>query len=265
VGTGSIVFRQTLRQPIIAVGSDVVLQRGSRQIVVVIFGNIQAHGRVADDLVAADGQVYLFPQSRIDGDVLSVLGAIYRAPSVVTSGRLGGVLHAWDGQRRRHRPDVPGALQNNVRLGLAAGLALLLVGTCLTIVFPWQVVLIATTLRSSPLKSGAAGALSLLIFVFLVVPLGLSLAGLPFALMLTGAAALAWLFGITATAVVLGRVAARGPVSLLWAAAAGLVILALGLAIPVLGAVIVSLLGLAGAGALAVALIHRARPVAPLA
>jgi hypothetical protein len=106
--------------------------------------------------------------------------------------------------------------------------------------------------------------MSLMIFLFLVIPLGLSLAGLPFAVLLTGAASLAWLFGITACAVVVGRLVARGPVSLLWATAAGLVVVALVLAVPLVGALAVALLGLAGAGALAVALLGRAQPVAPM-
>jgi hypothetical protein len=152
-----------------------------------------------------------------------------------------------------------------MRLGLAAGLALLLAGTCLVVVFPWQVVLISSTLRGAPLKSVAAGVMIFLTFVFLVVPLGLSLAGLPFALLLSAAAALAWLFGMAASAVLVGRFLAHGPVSLLWAAAAGLVGLALLMAVPVVGPLLVTLTGLSGAGALAVALISRARPAAPLA
>jgi hypothetical protein len=171
----------------------------------------------------------------------------------------------WDGRSVRPGRSVTGLLANNVKLGLAAGLALLLIGTCLTIVFPWQVVLISSTLRGAPLKSAAAGVLCLLTFLFLVVPLGLSLAGLPFAVLLTGAGGLAWLFGLTASAVVLGRTLSRRPVSLVWATAAGLVLLALGLAVPVLGALLVAVIGLTGAGALAVAMMSRSRPMSPLA
>jgi hypothetical protein len=69
---------------------------------------------------------------------------------------------------------------------------------------------------------------------------------------------------MASTAVLLGRAAARGSVPLLWATAAGLVILALVMAIPVIGPLSVSLAGLIGAGALAVALVGRARPAAPL-
>src|SRR5207248_602851 len=96
-------------------------------------------------------------------------------------------------------------------------------------------------------KSIAAGVMILLTFAFLVVPLGLSLAGLPFALLLSAAAALAWLFGMTASAVVVGRFIAQGKASLLWAAAAGLVTLAVVMAVPVLGPVMVTLTGLTGA------------------
>jgi hypothetical protein len=264
VGPQTLTASGMMTKPVIALGSDVVLPDGSRSIVVTIGGNILLHGRARDDLVAASGEIYLFPHSVSDGDVLSVPGGIYQAGTARTYGRLGGALHRWNGQSPSHSRNVGGALQNTTRLGLAAGLALLLIGTCLTIVFPWQVVLIATTLRAAPLKSVGAGAISLTIFLFLVIPLGLSLAGLPFAVLLTGAASLAWLFGITACAVTIGRIVARGPVSLLWATAAGLIVVAVTLAVPLVGAVAVSVLGLAGAGALAVALLQRASPAAPM-
>lgn len=260
LGPSPFVARTVLTRPVIAIGSNVDLPRGSRAVVVTVVGHIRLHGRATDDLVALDGRVYLYRNARVDGDVLSILGGIYEAPGVRAMGRLGGALHPWSGSSAAVQRNVGAMLETSVRLGLAAGLALLLIGTCLTIVFPWQVVLIATTLRAAPAKSGAAGVLSLIIFVFLVVPLSLSVAGLAFATLLVGAASLAWLFGITAVAVVLGRLLSRRAVSLVWASAAGLVVIALGLTIPVLGAVLVTVIGLVGAGALAVALLSRSRP-----
>lgn len=264
VGTRDFTVQGRLTKPIIAIGGDVILPQGSRSIVVALFGNIRLYGTASDDLVAVGGRIFLARHSHADGDVLSLLGGIYRAQGAQASGRLGGALHPWNGTLQRTHPNVGAAVLNSVRLGLAVGLALLLVGTCLTVVFPWQVVLIAGTLRGAPLKSVAAGIMNLLIFVFLVVPLGLSLAGLPFAILLTGAASLAWLFGLTASAVVMGRLLSRGTVSLLWASGAGLVVIALTMAVPFLGPLAITALGLTGAGALAVALITRARPAAPL-
>jgi hypothetical protein len=263
-GPGVFHVHGALTKPLIALGSDVSLPLGSRSIVVTVGGDIRASGRSTDDLVALDGRIYLEPGARVDGDVLSILGGIYRGPRVRTSGRVGGALHQWDGRTLSPHRDILALVANSIRLGLAAGLALLLAGACLTVVFPWQVVLISTTLRSSPVKSISAGVMVLLTFMFLVVPLGLSLAGLPFALLLTAAASFAWLFGLTAAAVVLGRFIAHGPVSLLWASAAGLVALAVAMAVPVLGPLIVTLTGLVGAGALAVSLVSRARPTAPM-
>lgn len=264
VGNRPLVLTATLNKPLISFGSTVDLRRGSRSIVVVVGGDIHLSGRAADDLVALDGKVYLNRGSWAGGDILSIVGGIYEARSVTVRGRLGGALHSWNGGTAPQSHDLGTLVGNSIRLGLAAGLALLLAGACLTIVFPWQVVLISTTLRGSPVKSLVAGVMILLTFMFLVVPLGLSLAGLPFALLLTAAASLAWLFGMTASAVVMGRLIARRPVSLLWAAAAGLVALAAAMAVPVLGPLMVTLTGLTGAGALAVALIARSRPTAPL-
>lgn len=264
IGPGTYRVPGTLSKPLISLGGNVVLPHGTRAIVVNIGGDTQLYGRATDDLVGFDSGTYLHRGSQVDGDVLSVAGGIYKGPGVTANGRLGGAVHRWNGEPTSARPSALTLIAMNLRLGLAAGLALLLVGICLTIVFPWQVVLIATTLRGAPVKSAAAGLTNLIIFVFLVVPLGLSLAGLPFAVLLTGAASLAWLFGLTASAVVLGRLIARGTVSLVWATTAGLLVVACSLAIPLIGPLAISAIGLAGTGALAVALLTRSRPTVPL-
>jgi hypothetical protein len=265
IGPKAFVASGPQRAPVVAIGSDVTIGRGSRSVVVAVLGNVSIAGRTRDDVVALGGNVYLERGARVDRDVVALLGSIERGPQVTVRGRLGGALHGWNGRAWSHSRSLAVFLFKNVRLGMAAGLALLLIGTCLAIVFPWQVMLISSTLRQAPLKSGVVGLLSLLTFVFLVVPLGLSLAGLPFALLLTGAASLAWLFGMTAAAVLLGRTVSRQPMSLLWATAAGLIILALGMAVPLAGPLLVALVGLTGAGALAVALLDRANPSMPIA
>lgn len=264
VGTHPLTVPANVSKPVISFGSDVILPRGSRNIVVVVAGNIRASGPIRDDLVSVDGDVYLHHGTHITGDVLSIIGGIYRSSDLVTTGRLGGALHPWNDKAPMRHHRLRSTVTTSMRLGLAAGLALLLIGTCLTIVFPWQVVLISTTLRNAPVKSASAGATSLIAFVFLVAPLALSLAGLPFALLLAGAATLSWLFGMTAAAVVLGRSLARRGVPLLWATSAGLFVFALVMAIPVVGPLTVTLTGLAGEGALAVSLLGRARPATPL-
>jgi hypothetical protein len=260
VGTGTLVERGTQSAPLISLGRDVVLERGSRDVVLSILGNVNVHGTARDDVVAIAGRVYLNHGSVVQGDVLSLLGGVYKTRDAAVQGRMGGAVHIWSGGQTRRPRVITKFLFTNVRLGMAAGLALLLIGTCLTIVFPWQVVLISGTLRRSPVKSAAAGFLCLVTFMFLVVPLGLSLAGLPFAILLTGAASLAWLFGLTSAAVLLGRLVAHSPTSLLWSTAAGLVLLALGMTVPLAGPLLVAAIGLIGAGALAVALISRSRP-----
>jgi hypothetical protein len=261
LGPRPFVAARPLTRPVIAVGANVVLPRGSRAVVVTLLGDIEAQGSVSDDLVSLGGRVYLRAGAQVSSDVLSALGGIYEERGATASGRLGGALHHWNGGPPASVNTLSTLLAGNVRLGLAAGLALLLVGMCLTVVFPWQIVLISTTLRAAPIKSGAAGIFCLITFTFLVFPLGLSLAGLPFAILLTGAGALAWLFGLTAAAVVLGRLMARNAVSLLWATTAGLLVFAVSLAVPIVGACLVIAVGLAGAGALAVALLSRSRPV----
>lgn len=265
VGPSPVAIPAGSDRPTIAIGSDVLIPAGSHSIVVSLFGDVHAAGQVRDDVVAVSGRIYLQRGVHASGDVLSLLGGgIYKSDGVSVTGRIGGALHPWNGKPLHPSHDFGSILGGSARLGLAAGLALLLAGTCLTIVFPWQIVLISTTLRASPWKSILAAIFSALTFTFLVVPLGLSLAGLPFAILLSAAASLAWLFGMTASAVLLGRLMAHGPASLLWAAAAGLVLLALTMVIPVIGPLVVTATGVIGAGALAVALVDRATPVSPL-
>lgn len=263
LGPNPLTSSGPLTRPVISLGGNVVLPSGSHSVVVAIGGNVLVDGTAKDDLIAIGGSVYLRPHARARQDVLAILGSVYRQPGAVVEGRSGGPQHTWNGGDMHHH-DLLAALGNSIRLGLAAGIALLLVGTCLTVVFPWQIVLISSTLRRSPVKSTGAGLGALLAFVFLVVPLGLSLAGLPFALLLSGAAFLAWLFGMAAAAVLVGRTVARDSVPLLWATAAGLVVLAVVMAIPVIGPLAVSLAGLIGAGALTVSLVNRGRPAMPL-
>lgn len=259
-GPGSYRSAAIEDAPVIAIAGNVALPRGAHNVVVVVAGNAYLGGVLRDDVVTLDGNVYLGGHAVVERDVLSILGTIYRGPGVHSEGRLGGAVQSWDGRSSVPGKNLPALLTTSARLGLAAGVALLLIGTCLTVVFPWQVILIATTLRSAPVKSGAAGVMALLCFIFLVVPLGLNLAGLPFAILLSGAGFLAWLFGLTSCAIVLGRLVARRTVSLVWAAAAGLVALAAVLTIPVAGPLVITLAGLSGSGALIVAMLGRSRP-----
>ncbi len=99
--------------------------------------------------------------------------------------------------------------------------------------------------------------------MFLAVPLGLSLFGLPFALLLAVAAAAAWLVGLTGAAVTLGRYLARlrnHDAGLLWTVVSGMFAACFVIAIPWLGPILVGLAGVTGAGSLALAMIGRARP-----
>jgi hypothetical protein len=262
-GPETLTFAAPLTKPVISFGARVNLPAGARSVVVATGADIVVNGHTSNDLIAIGGNIYIGPRASIGGDALAMVGTVYKAPHARVSGRIGGPLHRWDGRTLRHR-DLFKTIGNSMRLGLAGGLALLLVGTCLTVVFPWQIVLISSTLRTAPWKSVGAGLACLIAFVFLVVPLGLSLAGLPFALLLSGAAFLAWLFGMAATAVLVGRAVARGSVPLIWATAAGLIVLAVVMAVPVIGPLAVSLAGLTGAGALAVSLVGRSHPAAPL-
>jgi len=259
VGQSDLVFAGAPAHPVVSFGRTIILAHGTHTLVIALGSDIKAHGNVTDDLLSAGGSVYLYPSARVRADVVTVMGVVYRARSSVVEGRLGGAVKHWNTRTSGGLAVWP-MLWRGARLGFAAGLALLLIVSTVIIVFPWQVVQTATTLQQHPWRSTAFGVVNVFIFTFLAVPLGLSLAGLPFALLLTAGGFLAWLLGVAAIAVLAGRALSRSPRPLLPSAALGLVALSVLMIVPVIGPVAVLTCGLMGAGSLAVSIVERTSP-----
>lgn len=255
----------TLSHPLITIGSDVWLTKGSKAMVISLFGSVHISGKVTDDVAGIESPVYLSSGSRVERDIISIGESVYRAPNVHIAGRVGGEMTPWKGSGSPGSPNWMLATWHYSGLSFAAGLALLLICTCIAMAFPWQTVLVANNLYRNLLRSLVAGLMGLFLFVFLIIPLGLSLFGLPFAALLAVAAAAAWLLGLTAAAVTTGRYLARlrrHEAGLLWAVVSGMFALAIAGAIPWMGSVVVGLVGATGAGSLALTMIARARPSA---
>ena len=263
IGPRSFTSASPLRHPLLAIGSDVYLPRGSRAMVISIGGQVHIGGIVGDDIAGLSAPIYLNSGARVRRDVVSVGDSVYRAPHVQVDGRVGSQMVSWSGSGTPGGGNLLAETWHYSRLSFAVGLALLLICTCIAVTLPWQTVLVANNVHRDLLRSAVAGLMGVFLFAFLAVPLGLSLFGLPFALLLAVAASAAWLVGLTGAAVTLGRYLARlrrHEAGLLWAVVSGMFVGAFVIAIPWVGPIIVGLAGVTGAGSLALAMIGRARP-----
>lgn len=244
------------------------LPKGSHAIVISLLGAVHASGAIKDDVAAVGSPIYLERAASVDRDVISIGSSVYRGPGVRINGRVGGQMVPWSGSGAPGGANWLTATWHYSGLSFAAGLALLLICTCIALAFPWPTVVVSNYLYRDLVRSVVAGLMGIFLFIFLVVPLGLSLFGLPFAVLLAVVATAAWLLGLTACAVMIGRHIARlrrHEAGLLWAIVSGMFALALAGAIPWVGSLIVALCGAAGAGALALTMITRARPGEALA
>jgi len=266
IGPGSYVAHGRLTHPLFSIGGDVFLRHGSDSMVICVLCPVHVSGPARDDVAAVGAPIYLNPHASVERDVVSIGENVYRAPDVNLAGRVGGDMVAWNGRGTPGAPNWLAATWDYSGLSFAAGLALLLICTCIAVAFPWQTVLVANYLHRELVRSVAAGLMGLFLFAFLIVPLGLSLFGLPFALLLAVAGAAAWLLGLTAAAVEVGRRVARfrrHEAGLLWVVVSGMFVLAVAGAVPWVGVLIVGLAGATGAGSLALTMIARSRPAVP--
>ncbi|MGH2459917.1 MAG: hypothetical protein ACRDIY_13750 [Chloroflexota bacterium] len=253
---------------LVVVDGDVTLHDGMGYPLVVILGDVHVAGSTRDSLVVVDGNVFLERRAVVDDTIVVLGGRVFRAPGAVIQGTIGATVREWNGSpSASHSLDRVDLVQQ-VRLGLAAGLGLLLVCLVVVAVLPWSVVVTAATARRYPIRSGLAGLTGLLAMPFVVLPLTLSLVGLPLAILLGFGAVLIWLVGLTAAGFLVGRrILGSRPeqTSFLRVLIVGLAPILLALAVPVLGPLLVGAAGIVGAGARIVSFVERERAVDALA
>lgn len=266
VAIGSVVFDVGARptHPLVVVDGDVTLRTTVSYPVIVVRGNVYVDGALNDDLIAVAGDVFLDPHSRVDGNLVVLGGKVYRAPGATVQGTVGATVRKWDG---RKVPSFRGTigrvdLVRQVRLGFVSGLALLVLCLMLAVALPWSIVVTAATGRRYPIRSALAGTTGLLAVPFLLLPLALSLVGLPLAVLLSFGAILVWLAGLTAAGFLVGRRLVgrtRRQTALLRVMIVGLTPILLVLAVPFIGPLFVGAIGVLGAGARIVSFVERER------
>lgn len=270
VWLGSATFDATNRpnHSLIVVDGDVSLQEGMDYPLVVILGNVQIDGPMHDVLVTVGGNVFLGRHAVVDEAIVVLGGQVFRAPGAVIQGTVGANLRDWSEGQLIGRSIERVNLVRQVQLGLAAGLGLLLVCLVVVAAVPWSVVVTAATTRQYPIRSGLAGLTGLVAVPFVVLPLTLSLIGLPLAVLLSLGTVLTWLIGLTGVGFMLGRclLGSRPEhTSYLRVLIVGLTPILLVLAVPVLGPLVVGVAGVLGAGARIVSFVERERAVDAIA
>jgi hypothetical protein len=250
-----------LTHPLIVVGGDVVIRSGVVYPLVVLTGNLLVDGRVQDDLVVVGGNVSLTDRTVVDGDLVAIVGQISRAPGSQVRGLLGGrIVESADGPAYPAIETVD--LMSQVRLGLATGLGLLLLCLVVAAALPWSVVVTAATARRYPIRSALAALTAVVVIPLLLLPLVLSLVGLPVAIVLSFGALGVWLVGLTAAGYLVGRKILRWRAQspgYLTALIVGLAPILLVLAVPLIGPIVVGSIGILCGGARIVSFVETDR------
>src|SRR5579859_1223286 len=157
----------------IILGGDVAIDTVVDYPVVIIGGNLTILGTVHNDVVVVGGNVFLGGSSLVDGDLVTIIGQVYRASGATIHGILGGTVNAWSNET----PPPPLEHVNligQVRLGLAMGFGLLLLCLVISAALPWSIVVTAATARRFPVRSALAAATSVVALPLVLLPLVLS-------------------------------------------------------------------------------------------
>lgn len=262
IGPVTVDAEHQLEHPLVVVHGDATVRAATRYPLVVLDGNVNVDAPLRDDLVVVVGNVLLERNAVVDASVVAVAGEVYRSPHAVVRGVLGARVRDWAARPPPSAPMDHVDLARQIRLGLAAGLALLMVSLVVSALLPWSVVQSAATVRRYPIRSALAGLTGAVVVPLLLLPLILSLVGLPLALVLSAGAAIVWLVGLSAIGLLLGRwLLSDRPGRRLFTQelVVGLAGVLVVLAVPVLGLLVVGVAGVLGAGGRIVSFVERDR------
>ncbi len=244
VGGDVVVEPGQAARDVTAVRGSVTLRPGAEaREVVAVLGSVDLEaGSSARQVVAIAGDVHVGPGASVEQDAVAIGGRVLIDPA----GDVGG---------QKVTVGVPAlgdlvktlGLRGHEEAGSGGGWALakwvakfgvtLLLGFLLLTLFPRRVDAVAAALQANPGKSLLAGLLGLLAQPLLTLLLAVTLVGIPLIAVQVLGVLVAYLLGVTAAAVLLGRAL---PVALhrgtgILQLAIGLGLLLLGFAIPFLG------------------------------
>jgi hypothetical protein len=259
VGTFVVEPEERLVGTTLVLAGDALVLGRTESPLIVVGGDARVEGRADDDVVAVLGNVKLGTGSVAGRDVVAAGGRVLRADGSVVLGNVAGQELRWTGSDIRSEGDLWNALLVRTRLAILGAAAGMLGAIGAVTLVPWLVVLTAATGRGAPLQSGLIGLAGLACGPLVILPLALSLVGVPLAAILVMALVFSWWLGASAVGFLLGRrlLARLGhDGSLTRATLLGGALLGGMVGIPVVGGVFLMLAGAAGAGAVLLALIE---------
>jgi hypothetical protein len=259
IGTLVIGADETRHGTTLVLAGDALVLGRTDAPLIVVGGDARVEGHAGDDVVAVLGNVKLGTSSVAGRDVVAAGGRVLRADGALVLGNVAGQELRWTGSEIRDQGDFWHALVVRTRLTILGAAAGMLGAIGAVTLVPWLVVLTAATGRGAPLQSSLIGFAGLACGPLVILPLALSLVGVPLAGILAMALVFGWWLGAAAVGFLLGRrlLARFGTEgSLTRATLLGGALLGGMVGIPVVGGVFLVLAGAAGAGAVLLALIE---------
>ncbi len=165
--------------------------------VVAVFGSVDVAGSVAGDAVAVFGSVRLHPGAKVEGDAVAIGGVLDHPAGAQVGGQsvaLGFFLPGWG----------PPTLRVLLSIVFVGWLGTLFVAWMAALLFPERMLRIGGTASRHTAGSFFLGLLSAPLFVIALVILGITLIGIPFAILLFFIYPLAIWIGQIAASYVLG-------------------------------------------------------------
>jgi hypothetical protein len=239
-------------------GADVTITQATRGPVVSVLGSLRVDAEVSGDAIALGGDVTLGPGAAVSGDAVAIGGVVGGAGSV------GGRAVSVASLAAAAFPPAQAGATARVAWGMRALRVggWLILASLLLLAFPRQVRRGGEHLRRLPVRTLAAGTLSLLVWLMVVLmALALSASRLGVLLLLAGVLVFlaAKVLGLLAVAWVLGRAlraalppSFRGEIA---ATGAGMFVLAAVGLVPALGPLAWLVANVAGVGAMVAALV----------
>jgi hypothetical protein len=244
VGGDVVVEPGQAARDVTAVRGSVTLRPGAEaREVVAVLGSVDLEaGSSARQVVAIAGDVHVGPGASVEKDAVSIGGRVLVDPAGDVGGQkvtvgvpaLGDLVKSL-GLRGHEEAESGGGWV--LAKWVAKFGVMLLLGFLLLTLFPRRVDAVAAALQANPGKSLLAGLLGLLAQPLLTLLLAVTLVGIPLIAVQVLGVLVAYLLGITAAAVLLGRAlpAALHRGTGILQLAIGLWLLLLGFAIPFLG------------------------------
>lgn len=256
-------------QSAVVYGGNLVVKGHVENDAVAFGGNLVIQGHVEGDAHAFGGNVVLKPGAKVEGDVSSFGGNVEREDgsdvegSINTFGgaNIGRIVAGElkeglkDVRNPRHEREQDSDDDNNNEGGLATFILTFAVlfglGFLGQMFFPARMKQLGDEIRARPVQSGLTGLFGVVAMIPLTVVLAITIIGIPAALVLWMAAPLAAALGFAAVASELGTrlPVMRGRKTQAVVLALGLLVLLVVGAIPVLGAIVSTLVVLVALGA----------------